>query len=106
MSERFMVDDAGTLIDMETRDTFDYVSDVVELLNMLHEENILLEQSKMEMANSLGRAIDENEQLKQENKTLRDYGRELLEYINSPPKHRKSIFNAVVCFKNKNGDVE
>ena len=45
--------------------------EVVELLNMLHEENILLEQSKMEMANSLGRAIDENEQLKKELKNLR-----------------------------------
>ena len=42
MSERFMVDDAGTLIDLETRDTYDYVSDVLGLLNMLHEENMLL----------------------------------------------------------------
>ena len=33
MSERFMIDTAGTLIDMETRDTFDYVSEVVDLLN-------------------------------------------------------------------------
>lgn len=33
MTEKFMVDDAGTLIDMETRDTYDYVSDVVDLLN-------------------------------------------------------------------------
>ena len=33
MNERFMVDDAGTLIDMETRNTYDYVSDVVDLLN-------------------------------------------------------------------------
>ena len=38
-AERFMIDDAGTLIDMHTRDTFDYVSDVVTLLNELHEEN-------------------------------------------------------------------
>lgn len=37
-AKRFMVDDAGTLIDIETRDTFDYVSDVVTLLNDLHEE--------------------------------------------------------------------
>lgn len=33
MAERFMVDDAGSLIDMETRTTYDYVSDVVDLLN-------------------------------------------------------------------------
>ena len=36
MSERFMIDDAGTLIDLETRDTYDYVSDVLGLLNQLH----------------------------------------------------------------------
>jgi len=38
-NKRFMVDDAGTLIDMETRNTYDYVSDVCELLNDLHNEN-------------------------------------------------------------------
>jgi hypothetical protein len=38
MTERFMVDDCGTLIDMHTRDTFDYVSDVCDLLNELSEE--------------------------------------------------------------------
>ena len=32
-AKRFMVDDCGTLIDMHTRDTFDYVSDVCDLLN-------------------------------------------------------------------------
>jgi hypothetical protein len=37
MTERFMVDDCGTLIDMHTRDTFDYVSDVCDLLNELSE---------------------------------------------------------------------
>ena len=35
MSERFMVDDAGTLIDMTTRKTYDYVGDVVDDLNDL-----------------------------------------------------------------------
>ena len=38
MTERFIIDDAGTLIDMQTRDTYDYVSDVCSLLNELHEE--------------------------------------------------------------------
>jgi hypothetical protein len=38
MTERFMVDDCGTLIDMQTRHTFDYVSDVCSLLNELHKE--------------------------------------------------------------------
>lgn len=38
-AKRFMVDDCGTLIDMTNRNTYDYVSDVVTLLNELNEEN-------------------------------------------------------------------
>ncbi len=37
-NKRYMVDDAGTLIDIQTRDTYDYVSDVVDLLNEQEEE--------------------------------------------------------------------
>ena len=44
--KRFIVDDSGTLIDMVTRDTFDYVSDVVGLLNGYDKEN---EQLKKEL---------------------------------------------------------
>ena len=33
MSERYIVDDAGSLIDMETRDSYDYVSEVCPVLN-------------------------------------------------------------------------
>ena len=40
--KRFIVDDAGTLIDMQTRDTYDYVSEVCELLNTMHEINLQL----------------------------------------------------------------
>lgn len=39
MTERFMIDDCGTLIDMNNRNTYDYVSDIVTLLNELNEEN-------------------------------------------------------------------
>ena len=42
-----MVDDCGTLIDMHTRDTFDYVSDIVTLLNELNEENKQLKKRLM-----------------------------------------------------------
>ena len=47
MIERYMVDDAGTLIDMQTRDTYDYVSEICPLLNekeaeTLHKLNIRL----------------------------------------------------------------
>ena len=37
MSERFIMDDAGTLIDMESRTTYDYVSEVCDLLNKQEE---------------------------------------------------------------------
>lgn len=33
MTEVWIVDDCGTLINMQTRDTFDYVSDVCDVLN-------------------------------------------------------------------------
>lgn len=45
MTERFIIDDCGTLIDMTNRNTYDYVSDVVTLLNELHEENEQLKQA-------------------------------------------------------------
>lgn len=43
-NKRFMVDDTGTLIDMKTRNTYDYVSDVVDLLNSLTDKNEQLKQ--------------------------------------------------------------
>ena len=48
-AKRFTIDDAGTLIDMQTRDTFDYVSDMCPLLNELHEENKELKQELLEV---------------------------------------------------------
>ena len=47
-NERFIVDDAGTLIDMETRNTYDYVSEVLPLLNGLTNE-IKIAQSVIQM---------------------------------------------------------
>ena len=47
--KRFIVDDAGTLIDMETRNTYDYVSDVVGLLNSLNDENKQLRKENKEL---------------------------------------------------------
>ena len=49
MTNRFIIDDAGTLIDMQTRDTFDYVSDVCGLLNELTEENEHIKQTIKDM---------------------------------------------------------
>lgn len=52
-TDRFIVDTAGTLIDIQTRDIFDYVSDVCPLLNELSEENKQLKQriSELELLN-------------------------------------------------------
>ena len=87
MTERFMIDDAGTLIDMQTRNTYDYVSDVCGLLNELTEENEQLKKENRtlkllvqnweqlddekdeqleKMNDSLKRLIEENKQLQQE----------------------------------------
>ena len=76
--KRFMVDDCGTLIDMVTRDTFDYVSDVVGLLNELNDENEQLKiernylQSKLHncSANSRQRTLEE---IKEEIEKLERY---------------------------------
>lgn len=42
--KRFIIDDAGTLIDLDNRNIYDYVSDVCELLNELADENEELKQ--------------------------------------------------------------
>jgi hypothetical protein len=39
MTERFICDDAGSLIDMEERKYYDIVEEVCPVLNELHEEN-------------------------------------------------------------------
>ena len=66
MTERFMVDDCGTLIDMHTRDTFDYVSDVCDLLNEQHETIQRLKQNIDELL-----TMDIEEELLEENKQLK-----------------------------------
>ena len=70
--ERWIVDDAGTLIDMVTRDTFDIVEDVVDVLNDLDSENTHLKYSLgayiVDLNNYKGKCSaleQENEQLKQ-----------------------------------------
>ena len=67
-AKRFMVDDAGTLIDMHTRDTFDYVSDVCDLLNEQHETIQRLKQNIDELlsVDIEEELLKENEQLKQQ----------------------------------------
>ena len=56
MTEKYIVDDAGTLIDMETREMYDIVEEVCPILNKYVKENQELKK--------------ENEQLKLQNSTL------------------------------------
>lgn len=65
-NERFMVDDSGTLIDMVTRDTFDYVGDVVSLLNQLNDENEQLKKDCTVL-------IYHNQEYRKENEQLKDF---------------------------------
>ena len=57
-SERFIVDDAGTLIDLVSRDTYDYVDDVCPVCNKLWEQTNRFAQYNKELS-------DEKKQLKQ-----------------------------------------
>ena len=81
-AKRFMVDDAGTLIDMQTRDTFDYVSDVCDLLNEQHETIERLKQNINELlsVDIEKELLEENEQLRKDSTVLilanQDYRKE------------------------------
>ena len=46
---KWMVDDAGTLINMETRNTYDYMEDIVDLLNEKEERIKELEQANKQL---------------------------------------------------------
>ena len=75
MTERFMVDDCGTLIDMTNRNTYDYVSDVCSLLNEQHETIQRLKQNIDELlsVDIEEELLKENEQLKQNCKNYEWY---------------------------------
>jgi hypothetical protein len=52
MTDRFIVDDAGTLIDIETRNTYDYVDEICPILNELDSENKQIKNTINEMYNN------------------------------------------------------
>ena len=64
--KRFMVDDAGTLIDMQTRDMFDIVEEVCPLLNELHEENQVLFLQMMLYKSELDVFANQNKKLERQ----------------------------------------
>ena len=79
MTERFIVDDTGTLIDMETRNTYDYVSEVVDLLNDVTNELRIAQsviQMKREHISSLAKSnyegVKKVQSLAKEKENLKD----------------------------------
>lgn len=115
MTARFMVDDCGTLIDMTNGNNYDYVSDVCELLNELHEENDKLKnnvdswvqtakfylQKVYELRTSVSNIKKEYENLKKENEELKSIKR-------FAEKHGINIFKIDEAFQkcwNDNGKL-
>lgn len=87
MTEKWIVDDAGTLINMVTRNHYDYVEEVVDVLNKLSEENEQLKKDLKKKFVPFAKAdgdytavnteefikiLNENEQLKQEVENLHE----------------------------------
>lgn len=79
MTERFICDDAGSLIDMEERKYYDIVEEVCPVLNALHEENTQFKEALKELkeigdyqANRIYELQNENEQLKNKIDVLED----------------------------------
>lgn len=60
MTDRFIIDDCGTLIDTYNRNTYDYISDIVPLLNQQYEENIRVKQLITEAYNHERTEIGKN----------------------------------------------
>lgn len=61
MTERYIIDTCGTLIDMETRNTYDYISEVCPILNQYHNENKMIKNTIKEAYKTertdLGRSV-------------------------------------------------
>ena len=52
MTDRFIIDDCGTLIDTYNRNTYDYVTEIAPILNQQYEENIKIKQLITEAYNN------------------------------------------------------
>ena len=73
MTEKWIVDDAGTLINMETRENYDYMEEVVDVLNKLSEENEQLKRKVNGLKSELSIwKEDANEHIKETNKLFEE----------------------------------
>lgn len=78
IKKQFMVDDAGSLIDMQTGKYYDYVSEVVDLLNEFSCKNEELKKENYELRDGLDFYKEQNaylseqiNELKQENASMK-----------------------------------
>ena len=107
--KRFMIDDAGTLIDMQTRNTYDYVSDVCGLLNELTEEKEQLKHDATVLICSNQEYRKENEQLKCGNKNLKNILNDFINICNrlqANPADKQTLNVARDMLQNMGVDVE
>lgn len=85
--ERFMVDDGGTLIDIHTRDMYDVVEEVVDILNGQYKEIQLLEEDVERQKGLLNTCITQanwlNEELEKSQNETKELEQKLksLEYL-------------------------
>jgi cell shape-determining protein MreC len=63
MTERFMLDDAGELIDLNTHKFIDYGEECCNLLNALHEENEQLKQIPIKLDNRIEKLQEDLQKL-------------------------------------------
>lgn len=77
MTERFMIDTCGTLIDKETAWCYDYVSEVKDLMNNLEKENKQLKSDKNHLMGYLIRIKDWDDEMIDDvlhNESYEEYG--------------------------------
>ena len=90
-NKRYIVDDAGTLIDIQTRECYDIVEEVVDLLNNLSDENEQLKQQISEQCIQLDYLNDENKHMRY---VLND-NRQLKERIKKVETRNKRQYNSL-----------
>ena len=69
-NKRFLIGDAGELIDLTNHKFIDYGDECCKLLNELHDENEQLKQGLNDDLELIGQLQKENKQLKQHNTEL------------------------------------
>ena len=93
--KRFMVDDAGTLIDLETREMYDIVEEVCPLLNEQHETIKKEEENYLNVVWAWKKLDDEHKEYKEKVKdTLQRRINKIKDSQYHSPQMKKDIISA------------